>query len=171
MQCHSCGAEVETELNYCKQCGVNLKPIINTAQSRDPQIATIIRLIIIALTFLTFFGLPIFIASARNLIKVGVGTDALVFVIFLGFISILGVEFVLVRLLYKLIGAYLNSNSWLAQSKQVSNQQNQCQAPSLFNPPTQISSVTEHTTRSMDRALLNKPPVFEYLKNPGSTKE
>ena len=150
MFCPSCGTEDTIGLPYCNRCGANLgglvAPHTQVAVISVTKPTLIISLTIAVLTLGGFAGL---IEGAKELAPIVRNSDPLIALIFVGMITILTVDILLIRQLSRVITAALSSTVQPKPKRQSTiaphpNPQLQMPITSRLEP---APSVTEHTTR------------------------
>ncbi|GEM_PF-749852 len=175
MYCSTCGAEVNTEMRYCKRCGANV--IFSTNPLADqppviyqpvvkPTLATFF--IAVAIIVIVLGGLGIISETVQELMQPPPWAPqsntnshipvAIPFVVF-GSLAIFGVSFFLMRLFSQMMG--LKQEKPELKNKHGHRMSDYRQAPPqiqappiiLHNPPP---SITEHTTRNFDKAQVRE---------------
>lgn len=152
MYCQSCGAEIQPGLNYCSRCGA--------AVSAPPAAREVVALVdltsptrwlaaTICLTMLIGFGMLILTLVA--LANMGIRGEPLVAITFFGFLAIFVTEFMLVRMMSRLLLSAKEEGRGFG-SKRAGKKELKPPAPQGFiQPPAYadpLGSVTEHTTRT-----------------------
>ena len=153
MFCQSCGNEYAQETSYCKRCGASLNaPAVSVQQALAPASVTKpIILISVTLLLLTFGGFIAVIEGARDLSFAQVSRDASTAVVVLGLLTILISDIMLLRLLSRLVNATIGAAGSVKQLKADRSAPPPLQIPA--RPFVPASSVTEHTTRTLDPVL------------------
>ena len=170
MYCSTCGAEVNTEMRYCKRCGANLIPSTNPLAEQQPVIyqpavkPTLAAFFLsAAVVAIVLGGLGIISATVLSLMQPApwapqVSTNshipvAIPFVVF-GSIAIFAVSFFLMRIFSQLMGLKQEKPEFGKKHEHRIHDYRptpqQIQAPPIMvhgTPP----SVTEHTTRNFDK--------------------
>lgn len=156
MYCSSCGLEQPQELSYCNRCGNNLRPLAaEPGDSRlrlkgaTPAIATAIVLVTLG-GFGMIFGLVM--ALITRGIAMPEGGMALIALMLL---IILAVDFLLVRLLMRILGlgpVELPAAQPLAKPQTLAEP-----TPRRLEEPLQpVTSVTDHTTRTLPKEYVGR---------------
>ncbi len=106
MYCQSCGAETNRELNYCSRCGASTAPetALVPLSLTKPAIA-----IGLTVTLLTLGGFALLITGAVKLAEVFHVPDPIMAVIVMGMLAIAFCDFMLLRLLGRIVNASLSS--------------------------------------------------------------
>jgi hypothetical protein len=147
MYCSSCGVDSVEGLKYCKRCGVNLT--IPPAVSQAPALpfALIITfLVFIAGVFMAGLIMPFVITKELSIRGFSQGDMMVLFMIEFG--VMLAVIAMLVRLLFRLIGAHHQTDGTPRAIEARKNESTTAQIAAAQEP---MVSVTENTTRSFDR--------------------
>lgn len=154
MFCPSCGAEYAIGLNYCNRCGANLNTSVGQADLAPVNVtkpAIVIGFTVLAITLGGFAGV---IEGAKELGHVFQQNDPVVIIIVLGMITIMVADIMLITQLSRLINAALHRP---AQPKKLPKQESVKQiaapVPGAYAP---VSSVTDHTTRTLDRQPVER---------------
>ena len=170
MYCSTCGAEVNTEMRYCKRCGANLVFSTNPLANQQPVIyqpavkPTLAAFFLsAAIVIIVLGGFGIISSTVRSLMQPvpwapQISTDshipvAIPLVVF-GSIAIFAVSFFLMRLFSQLMGLKQEKPEFVKGHEHRIHDFRpappQIQAPPIIvhnTPP----SVTEHTTRNFDK--------------------
>ena len=154
MFCPSCGAEYAIGLNYCNRCGANLNSLVGEQELAPVNVtkpAIVIGLVVMSITL---GGFAAVIEGATKLGHVFQQNDPVVATIFMGMVTILVADIMLLTQLSRLINAALNRP---AQPKKLPKQKGAKQiaapVPGSYVP---VSSVTDHTTRTLDRQPVER---------------
>ena len=151
MYCQSCGIDSVEGLKYCKRCGVNLTapPVAASAGPKVLPIAPIIAfLTFIAGVFVTGLTMPFLIT--KELSRLGFSQSDMMALFVLESCVTLAVIAMLVRLMFRLIGANNHTDS---QARAVEARSAEWSPPQIVAPPEPVMSVTENTTRSFDKRI------------------
>jgi len=170
MYCSTCGAEVSTEMRYCKRCGANLIPSTNPLADQQPVIyqpamkpTLAAFLLSAAIVIIVLGGLGIISETVHNLMQPPyyapqMNTDshipvAIPFVVF-GSLAIFAVSFFLIRLFSQLMGLR-QPKPEVAKKTEHRLHDFRPAPPQIQAPPIMVHStppsVTEHTTRNFDK--------------------
>jgi hypothetical protein len=145
MYCSSCGIDSVEGLKYCKRCGVTLTAPLNASQPKDLPFALVIAvLIFIGGVFMAGLTMPFLITKELSNRGFSQSDMMTLFVIELG--VTLAVVAMLVRLLFRLIGAKQQTDSPMV----VELRRNEFVPPQIAAPQEPMVSVTENTTRSFE---------------------
>ena len=154
MFCPSCGAEYAIGLNYCNRCGANLNSALGEPELPPVNVtkpAIVIGLVVMSITL---GGFAAVIEGATKLGHVFNHNDPIIATIFMGMVTIMVADIMLLRQLSRLITASINRP---AQPKKLPKQKGAKQIaapmPGSYVP---VSSVTDHTTRTLDRQPVER---------------
>lgn len=147
MYCASCGVEVTQELSYCNRCGANLKPSALQSAVAPSKLVGAAWAISIAVTLVTLIGFGMVFSVVITLVERGIslspGGMALVFsALFFVFI----IAALLIRQLSRVLSIPQLPAAVLAQ-KPILGETSPAQIDAGRVP---ASSVTDHTTRTLD---------------------
>src|SRR5688572_33112186 len=110
MFCPSCGTE-STGLKYCNRCGANLASPSAPTEIVQINLTKPALIIGVILAVLTLGGFALLIVGAGMLATVTRAVDPLIALIFMGIVTILTADILLIRQLSKLVNAALKSRS------------------------------------------------------------
>ena len=150
MYCPSCGAE-STGLKYCKYCGINLAASVQmTEQIPARGLSTgVAWAIAFATAVIGLGGLGIVFGTATELAgRPDVDEGIPIVMMIFGSATVFGIVAFLLTLVFRTIGLSQKTERPDKRRKAVAD--NQGSMPQLA-PPSQVSSVTEHTTRNFER--------------------
>ncbi len=152
MYCSGCGNQIEFELNYCNRCGKR----VNEGGSENASIAESLSS---SLGYVGGGGFIAFIFVAMVLVKNGIPGNQLIPITFLYFAALFGICFLILR--QTQFFSRKNGSRQLAESADAD-----IIAPEYLRPPNTaqlveppdagIRSVTEHTTRTLDRVPVER---------------
>lgn len=139
MYCSSCGAAVPTNLNHCNRCGAELKPKQSQMSKTMPES------LIWAIASVTIVGLGVTIGMMAVMKEVLHFNDSLIVAFsLLTFLTFLGVDAVFVWVLLRSMRGAKEVSVKSLSTKGLD------EAPMRVLPEPSLS-VTEHTTRTLDR--------------------
>lgn len=157
MYCQSCGTENQTGLNYCNRCGAQ---VYATPTPRDAVAAVAAPPVdlggpmrwLAATTCLTLLiGFGMLLLTLIGLANMGIRGEPLVAITFFGFAAIFGTEFMLIRMMSRLLLTAKEGGRFFGPKKSGRKElphpapQAFIQSPAYTDP---LGSVTEHTTRT-----------------------
>ena len=143
MYCANCGTQLVQGLSYCNRCGVNLKERSQTSSN-----TAMISAFLTAITVLGTVGLAVMLFGAIVLRRKANLDEQIVAVFMMFTFLLVGVtEFMLVRILSKLVGAKESKTASLP-----SPMTNELRLPQHSTIGEPVPSVTENTTRTLEYA-------------------
>ena len=153
MYCPHCGAESTQGLNYCNRCGGNLGALTtNDAQEARPAITTGTAWAVGVTMMLVFFvGIAAVFGTIGSLVHF-VAPDALIGITFFGGMTILGSLFILTRFWMRLLMGATKKESKPRLAARQPNTAELGPARRGALPDAPFSSVTEHTTRTLEHS-------------------
>jgi hypothetical protein len=153
MYCPSCGAELTLELNYCSRCGANVAASMAPVRELAPISLTAPTLAIgLTVVLITLGGFVLLITGAVKLAEVFHVPDPIMAILVLGMATIAICDFLLLRLLSRIINASLEAKKETTQK--LPRPQNR-ETPKQLTPRLEpVPSVTEHTTRTFSPVFI-----------------
>ena len=161
MFCPSCGTE-STGLKYCNRCGANLGSLAAPTEIVQFNLTKPALMIGVIIAVLTLGGFALLIIGAGTLATVTPAVDPLIALIFMGIVTILTTDILLIRQLSKLITAALKSDQPRRDQQSIATEPAPQFARANTAPFLPASSVTENTTRFLEsdyRAPVEPPPA------------
>jgi len=140
MYCSGCGTEIESDLNFCKRCGMRIGR--GESQSIAENLSS-------SLGYIGGFGLVGFMLGAFMLVKAGISDGALTVISVAYLLALLGICFLILR----------QTGSFTLKRNLPPNPANETQAPAYLRPTTTAQlepstqepiSIVEHTTKSLE---------------------
>ena len=148
MYCDRCGKQVDTSLKFCNGCGAQLK------KDDDDTPKSLVASLITALIVVATVGLGLLVGLVAVLLD-KVQRFELVFVFAFLYLAVLfSICFMVMRQISKLIDAKLKSDDRLPAPAPLSLPATNTAQLEAFHEP---ASVTEHTTRTLERVPANDP--------------
>ena len=146
MYCEKCGNEIKAGLNFCSRCGARVAQQISSETRRRSPSEGLSN----ALGAIGVFGFIGYIFVALVLLQ-NSGHNALVAVSFFYFAALLGICFMILNNL-KALSADSRAQSADFQNDHQTGQLKNANTAQLEEPKQQpISSITDHTTRTLDK--------------------
>ena len=105
MYCSACGSEVAEGLRFCNRCGANL----GTERKAPPRILVFITLLSLAVAVVTIVGLLFMLVLGTEMMGRRDSTAETYIFIFLIFLTVLGVDALMIRQISRLLTVYLHS--------------------------------------------------------------
>lgn len=161
MFCPSCGTE-STGLKYCNRCGANLGSLSAPTEIVQVNLTKPALIIGILLAVVTLGGFALLVIGAGMLATVTRAVDPLIALIFMGIVTILVADILLIRQLSKIVTAALKPDQTVRPQQSIAAEP----APQFSRvntaPFLPAASVTENTTRFLEsdyRAPVEPPPA------------
>jgi hypothetical protein len=156
MYCQHCGAESTQGLNYCNRCGGQIGALTQGAAREVGQALPTgtVRAVGFSLIAVVVFGLGILTALMSELVHSGVRPEPLVLIMMCGSLTILGSVFMLTRFWMRMLSVGKSETADATRLFQPASHTNEL-GPQRFGGALHdapISSVTEHTTRTLEHA-------------------
>ena len=156
MYCQHCGTETTTGLNYCNRCGANLGALAQSPSREErPALPTgTVKAVGFSLVAVVVFGLGILTALMSELVKSGMRSEPVVFIMMFGSLTILASIFMLTRFWMRMLSAGKSETKDAPRLFQTASHTNELGMPPNFGAlhDAPIPSVTEHTTRTLEHA-------------------
>ncbi|HYE14160.1 MAG TPA: zinc ribbon domain-containing protein [Pyrinomonadaceae bacterium] len=158
MFCPHCGNESAPELNYCKRCGGNLNPLAPAqplppaAPALTPRTAWAVGT---TMLFVIVIGMGLLLTAVNELKHSGLPPDVMKMVLISGTFILLGSVAMLVWLWSRVLTGprYLGAPpAQQQQPQQLGRPATNELGAAQFNPLSAAPSVTEHTTRTLERS-------------------
>lgn len=149
MYCSNCGSQIKPELNYCNRCGTKVTKIDSEVQiSLSENLSS-------SLGYIGGFGLLGYIFVALILVKNHVEPSVLIILSFFYLAALFGICFMILQQLRILPGKFSAKNADFQNNFQT-GQLDAANTAQLEEPKQQPISVTEHTTRTLDKIVNNE---------------
>jgi len=143
MYCSTCGSLIKAELNYCNRCGARVDKLATVGNS--PATAYLSM----ATGFVGLGGLGLTVGLIAILLKHAVVPEAVVMLALAFLVTVFGMTFLMLRQISQMSNA-------LPPKKEKFYEKPQLNSPStaqLEEPRQPARSVTENTTRTLEREL------------------
>ena len=150
MFCPSCGTETTTGLKYCNRCGANLGSLDAPTEIVQINLTKPALIIGVIVAVLTLGGFALLVIGAGMLATVTRTTDPLIALIFMGIVTILVSDILLIRQLSKIVTAALKPDQAGRSQPQISSQPAPQFSRANTAPFLHAASVTENTTRFLE---------------------
>ena len=153
MFCSYCGTESTQGLNYCNRCGNSLSaPAQTETEKVRPAVsASTAWAIGVTTMLLVLIGLGMLLGALTDLVH-NISADAVGFIMICGSLTVLGSVLMLTRFWMRLLAGPKRSGlaSLIAARRAATGELGPARMSALpGTPPAPISSVTEHTTRTL----------------------
>ena len=160
MFCPSCGTE-STGLKYCNRCGANLGSLSVPTEIVQVNLTKPALIIGIITVVLTLGGFALLVLGAGMLATVTQAADPLIALIFMGIVTILVADILLIRQLSKIVTAALKPDQTGRSQQSIAAEPAPQFSRANTAPFLPVSSVTENTTRFLesDYRAVEPPPV------------
>lgn len=156
MYCPNCGQTANKNLKYCNSCGERLSKAAEIDKDGTP--GKMLDNILTTLFLVVMFGFGILVGLVAVLLGNGTKTEVVTVIVIAYLAAIFGICFMLAKQVPKLIDAKLRSTSTSHESASQPQLQPLTTAQlSDFRQP--VASVTDHTTRTLEKVPLSEPPV------------
>jgi hypothetical protein len=144
MYCSTCGSLINTELNYCNRCGAR----VDKLATREKSPAAIY--LSMATGFVGLGGLGLTVGLIAILLKNGVIPAAVVILGLAFLLTVFGMTFMMLRQISQLSNAAPPRKEEASETPQL----NAPRAQQLEEPRQPARSVTENTTRTLEKELM-----------------
>ena len=145
MYCSTCGTEISAELNYCKRCGARVDKLAVPEKSTAS-----LAYLSMATGFVGLGGLGLTVGLVAILLKNGVVPEAIVMLTLAFLITVFGITFLILRQ----ISQMSNIPSTAKEKFSAPPQLNAPNTAQLDEPRQPARSVTENTTRTLEKELI-----------------
>lgn len=147
MYCATCGTEIKPELNYCNRCGARVDKLATTEGN-----STVLQNLSMATGFVGLGGLGLTVGLIALLLKSGVVIEAVVMLALAFLVTVFGMTFLLLRQISQVFNVLPS-----AKKEKFFEEKPQLNAPNtaqLEEPRSFAGSVTENTTRTLEKELV-----------------
>ena len=145
MFCSTCGTEISAELNYCKRCGARVDKL--EVRGKNPPAAAYLSM---ATGFVGLGGLGLTVGLTAILLKFGVLPQVIVMLVLAFLATVFGITFLMLRQ----ISQMSDFSSPLKEKNLENLQLNAANTAQLEEPRQPARSVTENTTRTLEKELI-----------------
>jgi hypothetical protein len=157
MYCQHCGAESTQGLNYCNRCGGQIGAL---AQAPPQEVVGhaiptgTVRVVGFTLVGLVVFGLGLLVALMSELVHSGMRPEPVVMIMMCGSFTILASVFMLTRFWMRMLSGGKAATGDAPRLPQRLSHPNELGPQQHFGAlhDAPVSSVTEHTTRTLEHA-------------------
>lgn len=153
MYCSKCGNSLASGLKFCNNCG---NRVVGEVEDKDGTPGKMLDNILTALFLIVMFGLGILVGLVAVLLGSGVKTEIVMMTIIAYLAAIFGICFSLVKQVPKLIDARLKASGYAPQESAENPQLNPRTTAQLEEFRTPVASVTDHTTRTLEKVPLRR---------------
>jgi len=144
MYCSTCGTLINTELNYCNRCGARVDKLATTeTQSAAEHLS-------MATGFVGLGGLGMTVGLIAILLNYSVHSEVVVILVISFLAAVFGMTFLMLRQISQMTNHSLTSKKNSFEKAQL-NSPNTAQ---LEEPRELVLSVTENTTRTLEKELI-----------------
>jgi len=143
MYCSTCGTEIKLELNYCNRCGARVDKL--AVAEKSPATAYLSM----ATGFVGLGGLGLTVGLIAILLKNAVVVEAVVMLAIAFLITVFGITFLMLRQISQMANALPPVREKSFENPQL----NSPPAAQLEEPRQPARSVTENTTRTLEKEL------------------
>ncbi|HEV7643815.1 MAG TPA: hypothetical protein VGO50_07745 [Pyrinomonadaceae bacterium] len=156
MYCAKCGSLVQNTLNYCNSCGNKLaKTDERPARQGNP-----LPFLAAALCVIDTVGLFVLALLTLMFLDRHVDEKVMMIICTIYLLSLASINFMFLRMISKLVSSHIENKSSSTEKPQASlfsHTTAQLEAPQQPIQAVQpLSSVTEHTTRTLDEVLIKE---------------
>lgn len=152
MYCPNCGKTVNKKLKYCNGCGERLSKAAEIDKDGTP--GKMLDNILTTLFLVVMFGLGILVGLVAVLLSKDVQTQVVVIIVMAYLAVVFGICFTLLRQVPKLIDARLKT--WNGNLEETRPQLEPLTTAQLEEYREPVMSVTDHTTRTLDKVPLKE---------------
>ena len=150
MFCSNCGSQIQPELNYCNRCGTRV------VKADDDSRKSLSENLSGSLGYIGGFGLVGYIFVALVLVNNGVVGNSLAAISFFYLATLFGICFMILQQLKTFPKNKKNQNTEFQNDFKSEYLKTANTAQLEESKQTPISSVTDHTTRALDKVSIEK---------------
>jgi uncharacterized membrane-anchored protein len=144
MYCSTCGGLINTELNYCNRCGARVDKLATVENSSATGYLSM------ATGFVGLGGLGLTVGLIAILLKNAVVIEAVVMLAIAFLATVFGMTFMMIRQISQMSNVALPAKERAIENPQL----NQPRTAQLEEPRQPARSVTENTTRTLEKELI-----------------
>ncbi len=142
MYCSTCGTVINNELNYCNRCGARVDKLVTVEKSS--------ALMSIATGFVGLGGLGLTVGLIAILLNFSVHSEVVVMLVMAFLTTVFGITFLMLRQI-----SQMNNAAQISKKNTFENPQlNASNTAQLAEPRQPFMSVTENTTRTLEKELV-----------------
>lgn len=149
MYCSTCGTEIQTALNYCKNCGARIEK--GTVEGNS----TVLQYLAMGTGFVGVGGLGLTVALIAILLKNNVNPEVVVILSALFASLIFGICFMMIRQISKLTN-FSSVSSDKFPERNAPEQLGAVNTAQLTAPREPAMSVTDTTTKTLDEVFVKR---------------
>ena len=154
MFCPNCGKTADKKLKYCSGCGERLSKAAEIDKDGTP--GKMLDNILTTLFLVVMFGLGILVGLVAVLLGNGVEPKFVMFIAIAYLGAVFGICYTLLSQVPKLIDAKLKGNSTASDHSTAPPELRPAATAQLGAPIDMPASVTEHTTRTLDKISVER---------------
>jgi hypothetical protein len=151
MYCATCGSLIDEKLNYCNRCGNRVSK--NELATRDQATVSVLKILSVSTGWVGVVGLGGLIGLIAILVSNKVVPELIAVLSILFAATVFGICFMMTRQISRLSGNLLPANE-NAKQKPSPEQLNAPTTGQIEVPPATFRSVTENTTRTLDKTKV-----------------
>ncbi len=145
MFCASCGTLINTKLNYCNRCGARVDKL---AVSENKSEA--LQYLSMATGFVGLGGLGLTVGLIAILLNFSVHSEVVVMLALAFLAAVFGISFLMIQQISRMTNASQPSSKNVFENSQLSSPN----TAQLEEPRIPAVSVTENTTRTLEKELI-----------------
>jgi len=149
MYCSTCGSSINDTLKYCKNCGVKL----SKDDEKEDTPESILDNLLTTLCFVAIFGFFFLVGLVAILLDKIIAHQIVILIVISYLAALFGICYMLLSQVPKLIDAKLNKKSERGENVQPAQLYAKNTAR-LEEPREPVMSVTENTTRTLEKELI-----------------
>ena len=144
MYCSTCGTLLDTKLNYCNRCGSRIEKLVAVENTNSLQNLSM------GVGFMGLGGLGLTVGLIAILLNFGAIPEVIVMLTIAFLATVFGISFLMVRQISQMSRAALPTKEKVIENPQL----NQPHTAQLEEPRQPARSVTENTTRTLEKELV-----------------
>ncbi len=145
MFCASCGTLINTKLNYCNRCGARVDKL---AVSENKSEA--LQYLSMATGFVGLGGLGLTVGLIAILLNFSVHSEVVVMLALAFLTAVFGISFLMIQQISRMTNTSQASSKNVFENSQLSSSN----TAQLEEPRIPAASVTENTTRTLEKELI-----------------
>lgn len=150
MKCANCGRQVNENFSYCNGCGAKL------SKDGEQTVNHVAASLSSSLGYIGGFGLAFLVGLVAIMLNKNIAPQVLIIIAAAYLTTLFGICFMIIKQISNLSATKTGQNSDTPEDHQTSKLKMPDAAPQLDEAHQPFISITEHTTRTLDKVPANE---------------